>query len=105
MFPSSKKYKPLSKFPTARFDLSVIAPARELVGTIGSKIKASGVPEIVAIEYVKQYSGAPLAEGTKSVTFCVTVGATDHTLSGDEIAALRACVIKALVDAGYEFRA
>ena len=54
--------------------------------------------------FVREYTGAPLKEDRKSVTYRLTVGATDRTLSSEEVAAIRKRVIDAMRASGYELR-
>jgi phenylalanyl-tRNA synthetase beta chain len=99
-----KRHQPLRRFPTSAFDLSVIAGGRELVGGIQRQLEQRRVPHVLAVNYVRQYSGPPLAEGTKSVSFRVTVGSDDRTLSAEEIGEIRSTLIEAMREAGYELR-
>jgi phenylalanyl-tRNA synthetase beta chain len=101
LFTREIKYTPIRRFPSSAFDLSVIAPVRETVGKLCTMI---GHPLIESVEYVRQYSGAPLPEDRKSVTFRVTVSSPERTLSSDEIAAARAAISEQLRTQGYEFR-
>jgi len=96
--------KPLRRFPESAFDLSVIAPLREPVGHIQKLIVQSAGPDLIEIEFVRQYTGAPLAGDRKSVSYRLTVGAADRTLPAEEVSAIRACVIEALQAAGYQLR-
>jgi phenylalanyl-tRNA synthetase beta subunit len=52
---------------------------------------------------VREYEGAPLPEGKKSVSFRVVAGA-DHTLSSGEITEMRNRIIEGLATLGYELR-
>jgi phenylalanyl-tRNA synthetase beta chain len=101
LFTRKIKYTPIRRFPSSAFDLSVIAPMRETVGRLRAAI---GHPLIESVDYVRQYVGAPLPEGRKSVTFRVTVSSPDRTLSSDEIAAARAGISEQLRAQGYELR-
>ena len=101
LFAREIKYTPIRRYPSSAFDLSVIVPARELTGKLRALI---GHPLLESVEYVRQYSGPQLAEGQKSVTFRVTVGSPERTLSSDEIAAIRAAIIARMRDLGYDFR-
>ncbi len=56
------------------------------------------------IEFVRVYTGDPLPEDRKSVSYRLTVAAPDRTLSSDEVAAIRNRVIDAMRAAGYELR-
>jgi phenylalanyl-tRNA synthetase beta chain len=101
LFAREIKYTPIRRFPSSAFDLSVIVAARELTGKLRALIEH---PLLESVEYVRQYSGPPLAEGQKSVTFRVTVGSPERTLSSDEITAIRAAIIARMRDLGYDFR-
>ena len=58
----------------------------------------------MGVEFVGQYMGSPLAQDEKSLSFRVTVGAADHTLSAGEITAARERAIAAVQAAGYQLR-
>jgi phenylalanyl-tRNA synthetase beta chain len=100
----TRRYKPLRKFPTSAFDLSVIAGEHEHVGEIGRKLSGQGIAYVLDVAYVRQYQGPPLPEGAKSVSFRVTVGADDRTLPAQEIGEVRAKLIATMKEAGYELR-
>jgi phenylalanyl-tRNA synthetase beta chain len=98
------KYTPIRRYPSSAFDLSVIAPSRELAGKLEAAIAGFAGPLMESIQFVRQYAGPPLGEGTKSVSFRLTVGSPQRTLSSDEIAAIRATIIDRMRDLGYELR-
>ena len=98
------KYTPIRRYPSSAFDLSVIAGQRELVGTLQSRLASFAGPLLESIQYLRQYAGPPLAEGTKSVSYRVTVGSPERTLSSDEIAAIRTAIIEGMRAQGYELR-
>ncbi len=98
------RYQPLRRFPTSAFDLSVIAPLRQPAGEIERRLASAAASDLVEIEFVRQYTGAPLAEDRKSISYRLTVGANDRTLSSDEVTVIRNRVIEALRASGYELR-
>lgn len=102
--PSGERYKQIRRYPASAFDLSVIAKTRELVGDIEKLLRSFAGERLEKIEFVRQYSGAPLEEGWKSVSFRLTVAASDRTLSSDEVASIRASVIEGMRGQGYELR-
>ena len=61
-------------------------------------------PLLESIQFQRQYSGAQVPEGAKSVSFRVTVGAPDRTLSSDEIAAIRTNIIERMRELDFELR-
>ena len=102
--PHEKGYESIRRFPSSAFDLSIIAGERALVGDLQRQLAELAGPALDRIEYVRQYSGAPLAEGTKSVSYRLTLAAADRTLSSDEVGAVRAAVIDGMRARGYELR-
>jgi phenylalanyl-tRNA synthetase beta chain len=104
LMPASVRYTSVRRFPTSAFDLSVVAGARELAGTLELEIRRFAGDLAEAVEYVREYQGEQLPEGKKSVSFRVVVGAPDATLSAAEIAAIRSRIIEGLNGLGYELR-
>ena len=102
--PRAKTYTPLRRYPSSQFDLSVIAGARELVADLRGRIREFAGELLESIEYVRQYAGPPLPENTKSVSFRLTVGSAERTLSSEEAGAIRARVIDGMRGLGYELR-
>jgi phenylalanyl-tRNA synthetase beta chain len=100
-----KRYTPPRRYPSSAFDLSVIAPSRELAGDLLGKLAGFVPPEMLeGAEYVRQYSGPPFAEGSKSISFRITVGSPDRTLSSEEAGAIRNDIIEGMRALGYELR-
>jgi phenylalanyl-tRNA synthetase beta chain len=83
-----RRYQPLRRFPVSAFDVSVVAPLRDPADEIKKRLAAAAGGDLVEIEFVREYTGDPIPTGRKSVTFRLTVGAPDHTLSADEVAAV-----------------
>jgi phenylalanyl-tRNA synthetase beta chain len=99
-----RRYETLRRFPVSAFDLSVVAGLRDPAGGIERLLAAAAASDLVQIEFVRAYTGAPLPEDRKSVSYRLTVAAPDHTLSSEEVAAIRNRVMEAMRDAGYELR-
>ena len=102
--PEERRFKPLRRFPTSAFDLSIVAGLREPAGAIERSLKTAAASDLVDLEFVRQYAGAPLHEDRKSISYRLTVGANDRTLSSDEVSAIRNRVIEALQREGFELR-
>jgi phenylalanyl-tRNA synthetase beta chain len=98
------RYEPLRRYPTSAFDLSVVTDLRQPAGEIGRRLAEAAGDGLVDIEFVREYTGAPLPSERKSVSFRLTVGASDHTLSSDEVTAIRDRVIDAMRRSGFELR-
>jgi phenylalanyl-tRNA synthetase beta chain len=102
--PGEKRYTALRRYPSSQFDLSVVAGARELVADLEAKLAGFAGELLEKTEYVRQYSGPPLPENTKSVSFRLTVSSTERTLSSDEVSEIRARIIDGMRGLGYELR-
>jgi phenylalanyl-tRNA synthetase beta chain len=102
--PKQLRYTPIRRYPSSAFDLSVVAGARELAGDLRGALAALAGPLLESIEYQRQYAGPPLAEGTKSVSFRLTVGSPERTLSSEEVGEIRARLIAGMRAQGYDLR-
>jgi len=81
-----------------------VATARELAGDLRAKLTALAGASLESIEFVREYSGPPLPEGAKSVSFRLTAGSPDRTLSSEEVGEIRARLIEGMQAQGYELR-
>jgi phenylalanyl-tRNA synthetase beta chain len=97
-------FRPIRRYPVSLFDVAVVAPVRTLAGVLKRELERLAAPELQRVEFVSQYIGPPLAEGTKSVSFRLVVGAPDRTLSSEEVNAIRERVIAGLRQRGYGIR-
>jgi phenylalanyl-tRNA synthetase beta chain len=102
--PKDKRYTSVRRFPSSAFDLSVVARMRTPVGDIERQLRDLGGGDLVAIEYLRQYAGAPLPDDLKSVSFRLTIGAEDRTLSSEEVGEIRNRIIIAMRLLGYQLR-
>ncbi len=98
------KYIPIRRYPSSAFDLSVIAGARELAGKLQSDIRGFAGSLLEDIEFLRQYSGPPLEEGRKSVSFRLTVGSAERTLESEEVSEVRSRIIEGMRGLGYDLR-
>jgi phenylalanyl-tRNA synthetase beta chain len=98
------RYEPLRRYPTSAFDLSVVTDLRRPAGEIERRLAEAAGDGLVDIEFVREYTGAPLPADRKSVSFRLTVGAPDRTLSSEEVAVIRDRVIEAMRKSGFDLR-
>ena len=98
------RYTPIRRYPASAFDLSVVCGLREHAATLEAGLRRFAGPLLESIQFVRQYSGPPLEEGRKSVSFRLTVGSAERTLSSDEVAAIRDAIIVGMRGSGYELR-
>jgi phenylalanyl-tRNA synthetase beta chain len=101
---SPRQYKPLRRYPSSAFDLSVVTGLRVLSAGIGELIRNAAGEACDSVEYLYAYRGKPLDDSQQSMTFRVTVSSADHTLTNDEVTAARTAIIEQLRAAGYELR-
>jgi phenylalanyl-tRNA synthetase beta chain len=93
----ARRYQPWSRFPVSAFDLSVVAGLREPSADIERRLASAAGSDLVEIEFLREYIGAPpLPQDRKSVTYRLTVGAVDRTLSSEEVGAIRERVMAAV---------
>jgi len=95
----SARYQPLRRFPTSAFDVTVAVPARTSIGEVQAAIPRPA--EILSVEFLREFI---LPDGRRSLSYRITAGASDRTLSSEDAGAIRASVIEALTRFGYESR-
>ena len=79
------KYKEISKFPTAKKDLSIIVDNKVTANEITMQIKKAAGSLLLSSEVFDLYVGKGIEEGKKSLAFALTFGANDRTLTNQEI--------------------
>ncbi len=92
-------YKRWSRFPASAFDLSVVAPPRALIGDVQASIHKHA--EGASVAFLREFT---LADGSRSLSYRLTVGANDRTLSSEEVSAIRTRIIEGMRAAGYDLR-
>ncbi len=96
--PHEVRYEPLRRFPESAFDLSIIVPERTLIGDVEDAMPK--LAEVLSVEFLREFA----LPGKRSLTYRITVGAADRTLTSEEVSAVRENIIDALKLRGYEFR-
>lgn len=94
-------YRPLRRFPTSSFDLSIVAPAHTLVADLESRLRQLAGESLVSLQFLLIF---PLSPDKKSVSFRLTLGADDRTLTAEEVTRTRERVVEGIKAAGYELR-
>jgi phenylalanyl-tRNA synthetase beta chain len=74
------------------------------VAEIEEQLSGAASNELASIQFIRQYSGPPLQEGQKSVSYHLEIGAPDHTLASDEVIHIHERIAKAMQSAGFEIR-
>ena len=91
-----RRYQTLRRFPVSAFDLSIVAGLREPSAKIERQLASSAGSDLVEIEFLREYTGDPLPPDRKSVTYRLTVGAKDRTLTSEEVATIRERILAAV---------
>ena len=79
------KYKEISKFPNIKKDLSIVVDKKISAQEIGMKIKKLAGSLLENSEVFDIYTGTGIEEDKKSISFALTFGKADRTLTDDEI--------------------
>jgi len=95
------RYQQLRRFPSSDFDLSVVAGPRVLIADVQSAMRTLAGDALLGIEFLRDFA---LPTGDRSLSYRLTVGASDRTLSAEEVTAARTAVIDGMRAAGYELR-
>jgi phenylalanyl-tRNA synthetase beta chain len=99
--PAPARYQPLRRLPSSAFDLSVVAPARGLVGDVQEQLARHAGADLLSIVFLRDFA---LPDGQRSLSYRLTVGASDRTLSSEEVSAIRARIIERMREAGYDLK-
>ncbi|MCM1150132.1 MAG: phenylalanine--tRNA ligase subunit beta [Butyricicoccus sp.] len=89
-------YKPLPRFPSTARDLSVVVASAVTVASLRDTIVANGGKYLRSADFVDVYTGAPIASGLKSVTFSLTLGSDEQTLTDEHADEAMAAILHAL---------
>jgi phenylalanyl-tRNA synthetase beta chain len=98
------QYTPLRKYPTSGFDLSVVTDLKTPVDGVQNELTRLAGASLVTIEFIRQYSGPPLPQGQKSISYHLKLGALDHTMTAEEVTNIRNGVVQGMQALGFELR-
>jgi len=99
--PATPTYRALRRFPTSAFDLSVVVPGRMLSGDIEAQLVALAGDSLVAIAFLREFK---LPDGSRSLSYRLTVGSNDRTLASEEVGSIRGRIIDGMRAAGFELK-
>jgi len=105
--PTPERYQPLRRFPESAFDLSILAGPRMLIADVQSALQKLAGDPLISIVFLREFalpSGAEGKAGARSLSYRLTVGAPDRTLSAEEVGVVRSRIIDGMRSAGYELR-
>ena len=79
------KYKEFSKFPSVRKDIAVLVDRSVTAQEMQKVIKANGGKLLLNSKVFDVYMGKGIPEGKESIAFSVELGASDRTLTDEDI--------------------
>jgi len=99
--PQSQRYQPLRRFPVSAFDLSLVAGSRDPAGHVEELLRKHVGETLLSIEFLRDFT---LPDARRSLSYRLTVGAPDRTLTSEEVSATRARIIEGMQSVGYELK-
>jgi phenylalanyl-tRNA synthetase beta chain len=99
--PAPARYQSLRRFPDSAFDLSVLAGPRALIADVQGALEKLAGDTLLSLIFVREFG---LPDGQRSLSYRLTVGASDRTLSADEVSAIRSRIIEGMRAAGFDLR-
>lgn len=82
------KYKEISKYPSVKKDLSMVVKKERASEQIEKQIKKSAGALLTDVKVFDIYTGSNIEKDKKSMTYSLTFGAKDKTLTDEEINAI-----------------
>ena len=79
------KYKEISKYPTVKKDIAILADKNIEASQIAMQIKKAAGSLLISSEVFDLYTGKEIPEGKKSLAYSLTFGSNDRTLTDEEI--------------------
>ena len=98
------KYKEISKFPSVKKDLAVIIDNDVTSEEIAKQIKKAAGSLLLTSKVFDVYTGVGIEDGKKSIAYSLEFGASDRTLTDEEINNLLEKIIVSLEKQGAELR-
>jgi len=90
-------YRPISRFPSADVDLAFVVDDDVPAGDVERTLGAAAGDLLERVELFDVYRGPGVPPGSRSLAFHLRFSALDHTLTEDELAAVRRRCIDAVV--------
>lgn len=98
------KYKPIPKFPSSEFDVSVLVDETVTIGEMEQQIAGADKNLIESVTLFDRYGGDNIPEGKKSCAFKIVLRAADRTLKDEEAKKIQEEVFARLQKLGGEIR-
>lgn len=99
-----KKYKPIPKFPSTKFDVSILIDKEKEIGALEKAIQKADENLITNITLFDIYEGPNIDPDKKAVAFSITLQSDDRTLTDEEMTQTQNKVFKNLENIGGKIR-
>jgi phenylalanyl-tRNA synthetase beta chain len=94
--PRSVIYKPVSRFPGVKRDLSIVINEEIPVDEIHRAIQASGGETLTSVQLFDLYRGDQITENQKSAAFSLVFSSPSRTLKEEEVDPIVSNILKTL---------
>ncbi|MFN2606969.1 MAG: phenylalanine--tRNA ligase subunit beta [Acidimicrobiales bacterium] len=98
-----REYRPVSRYPSADVDLAFVVGDDVPAAQVESVLRAAAADRLEDLWLFDVFRGTQLGDGRRSLAYRLRFAATDHTLSEEELTALRGACIEA-VESSLEAR-
>ena len=88
VLPTKWRYTPVSRFPSVKRDLAVVAPEEVAISQIESSIKIHGAKNLREVTLFDLFRSDKLGEGKKSVAFSLLFADEGRTMTDEEVDAV-----------------
>jgi len=92
-------YRPVSRYPSADIDLAFVTDDSAAAASVADVLRTAGGDAVEDLWLFDVFRGPQLGEGRRSLAFRLRFSALDHTLTEDELTALRNGCIAAVESA------
>ena len=92
------KFRPLSRFPSVRRDLSIVAPDATSASAIRDCVEQAGVEVLENLELFDVYVGEGIDSGMKGISLALTFRSRSRTLDDAEIGTALSVILNSLTD-------
>ena len=102
--PKPAAWKPTSRYPSSDLDLAFTVPAKLSAERVEKAIQQAAGALLVDVALFDVYRGAGVADGERSLAYRLRLQAADHTLTDEELTAVRTKVVAAVTKQGATLR-
>jgi phenylalanyl-tRNA synthetase beta chain len=100
--PEAAAFDEVSPFPEVRQDLAFIVGDDVPATALAAAIREAGGPQLRDVDVFDEYRGEQIGAGKRSLAFRLAFGSPERTLTDEDVAPLRAAIVKLL---GEQFAA